>query len=304
MYFIEYFFIRLIAIVFGLIPLKMAETAAKFTAFLLRDVLHYRRSVIIENLNLVYGGQWPGPPGLLLKEIYRHFVYLWFEVLQASRFDFPQKQARIVLHDEKVVNEALAKGKGALLLTAHIGNFEWIGDWMGASGYKFAAVAKRQKNPMVDNYIRKLRERFGTKIVYTRQAMKQGLSLLRKQWIFGLVADQYAGEKGVEVSFLNLKTRFFAGPAIFHLRTGAPMFYVFGIRRSYARFDFHFVPVPALDLNEVSDDNIRKVTQLHASVLEKWLRAHPEQWFWSHKRWKNLTDYREAVHMPGSEVKA
>jgi len=266
--------------------------AANFTAFLLKDIFRYRRNVIITNLNLVYGSHWPKPRQNFLKEIYRQFVYLWFELLQSSRFDFAHLKQSIVLHNVNVLDDALAQGKGVVLLAAHLGNYECIGDWLAGKGYPIAAVAKRQKNPWVDAYILKLRKRFGTQIIYSDQAMKKGLGLLRKGWIVGLVADQYAGDNGVEIPFMGLLTKAFRGPAALHLRIGAPMIYAFGIRRSYARFDLYFEAVPNPDSSELSDKNIGESTRCHSDVLEKRLRAHPEQWFWSHKRWKNLTNYK------------
>ncbi len=302
MHFLEYLFIRLIAFLFRIMPLKLAEWAANLMAFFLEDIIRYRRTVIIKNLNLVYGAMWPKPAAQLLKEIYRNFVYLWFEVLQGARFDLPQIRERMTLHDKYVMDEALAPGRGALLLTGHFGNFEWIGDLVAGMGYDIAAVAKRQKNRRIDAYLRRLRQRYGTKIIYTGQAIKQGLGQLKNRGIVGLVADQYAGEKGVEIPFVNLPSSVFAGPAIYHLRTGAPMFYIICLRRAYARFDVHFIPVPSAEEFIVTDENIKKVTQTQSAVLEKWLLAYPEQWFWSHKRWKNLTDYRGPAHIPGGKT--
>lgn len=257
-------------------------------AFLIGTIFHYRRKVVIANLHLVYGQQLPFPKKQLLQAIYRNFAYLWMEVLQSPRLTKQNLQERIRLHNREVLDNALAKGKGLILITAHLGNFEWIAHLFAYHGYKMNAIAKRQSNPYVNAFIENIRTRSGTKVIYTKEATKKGLEVLKKNEILGFVADQDARQRGVFVEFMGQPSSTAVGPAVFHLRSAAPICMIIVIRRDYGRFDVYFedvldgLPEP----QKVTDQRIREITRLHTSKLEKWVRQYPGQWFWTHRRWK------------------
>jgi KDO2-lipid IV(A) lauroyltransferase len=101
-----------------------------------------------------------------------------------------------------------------------------------------------------------------------------------------MLADQDAGTDGVFVDFLGRKASNHQGPAVFALRTGAPIIFGSAIRQPDGR---HRVVAELLrfdELTEVTPENIRIVTQAYANLLEKMVRQYPDHWFWMHRRWK------------------
>ncbi|RMH64351.1 MAG: hypothetical protein D6677_05115 [Calditrichaeota bacterium] len=288
MHLLEYFFIRLLYALFSRLPFAMARGFAHFMAFLLLRVAGYRKQVVIANLNRVYGNNWPAEPRRFLRDVYRHFVYLWMELLQTPRLNPATLPRHIQTRHQEVLANALAENKGVILLSGHLGNFEWINSGISLLGFPFAGVAKRQSNPYVDRFITNLRQKWGSTIIDTASATKEGLRFLKNGGILGLAADQYAGKKGVPVSMFGLETVTFVGPAIFHMRTGAPLVFIAAERTAYGKFTFHFERLECGPPDADDSKTIARILQCYNDALEKWIRRFPEQYFWTHRRWKNL----------------
>ncbi len=285
---IEYILVKSLFSIFQKLSFQSGKRAGQVLAILIGTIFHYRRRVVVKNLHLVYGQKLPGPKKQLLHAIYRNFAYLWMEVLQSPRLTRKNLEERIRLHNREVIDKALEKGKGLILISAHLGNFEWIAHLFAFLGYRMNAIAKRQSNPYVNAFIEKVRTRSGTQVIYTKDATREGIRVLNKNEILGFVADQDARHRGVFVEFMGQPSSTAVGPAVFHLRSAAPICMIIVIRRDYGRFDVYFEDVlDALpEAQKITDRRIQEITQLHTSKLEKWIRQYPQQWFWTHRRWK------------------
>ncbi len=285
---LEYFFLRLVYFFFSHLPFFAAKHFADGLAFVVGSLIGYRKKVVIENLTRIYGQNWPRPQKQFLRETYRHFIYLWMELMQTPKLTPETFKRRIRVENIDVLREALDEGRGVLLLTGHLGNFEWINSGVSLMGFPFAGITKKQSNPHINTFVTALREKWGSTIIHTREGMREGLRFLKKGGILGLAADQYAGSRGVTVKMFGLDTPTFAGPAVFHLRTGAPLVFIAAERTAYGRFTFHFEKMECPRFQETSDEAIAAIMQCYNNYLEKWIRRYPEQYFWTHRRWKNL----------------
>jgi len=284
---IEYFFLKTLHAVFSRLSFKGGKRAAQALYFLVAHVLRYRRKVILQNLHRVYGEELPMERKRLLKGIYRNFVYLWMEVLQTSLLTKENLDEHFDFYNREVLDKIVAEGRGLVLLSGHFGNFEWLAQYFAMTGLTAYGIVKRQSNPYVNELIEAIRTQKGARIIYTKDAMAQGMEALRKKNILALVADQDARHRGVFVDFMGLPSSTPVGPAVFHLRSKAPMYFIASIRKDYGKFDVWIEPVSDhVEHLEVNDENILRITQKHTSALEKWVRKYPDQWFWMHKRWK------------------
>lgn len=287
MYKIEYILLKIVNFFFSVISIKTAEKAAYVLAFFISNIIRYRRKVILGNLHKVYGDELPDKPSTLLKNIYLNFTFLWFEVMQSSKINTNNFNEHFSFHGLEIVEDLLSENKGIILVTGHFGNFEWTKIVFGIKKYPLNAVVKKQHNPYIDAYMNDIRESLGGKAIYMKQALKDGIKLLRKNKILLVVGDQDAKEKGVFVDFLGIPSSTALGTAIFHLRTQSPILFIAMIRKSYAHFDVYFEKVEVPPDLKFSDEAIFQITQAHTKVLDKWIRKYPEQWFWMHKRWKS-----------------
>jgi KDO2-lipid IV(A) lauroyltransferase len=284
---LQYLFLKLLYVIFTVTPFKVVEQIANIFAFIIQHIIQYRRKVIEQNLEMVYGEHLPGNKKDLIKSIYRNFTYLWFEALQTNKITKKNIDHHFTTHRFERLSNSLKEEKGVIIMGGHLGNFEWVTTFLGIKNIPFEGIVKKIKNKYIDQFMRTNREKNGCKMIYLKTALRQGMKALRSNKLLGIVADQDARKKGIFVNFLGQPSSTAIGPAIFQLRSGAPMLFIAPIRTRYAHFDIYFdvIEIPA-DL-KISDESIHKILEAYSKVLEKWIRKYPEQWFWMHKRWKS-----------------
>jgi KDO2-lipid IV(A) lauroyltransferase len=158
---------------------------------------------------------------------------------------------------------------------------------IAAWGVPLHAIAQRQRNPLFDADITRNREALGLTVVERRDAPKRVFRTLRAGGAVGIVGDQNVRRGGVFVEFFGRLASTARGPALFALRTGAPLF-VGSVRRlpgfpQRYRAEIQRIPLtPSGDL----DADVMRLTKTHTRYLEERAREAPEQYFWQHRRWK------------------
>ena len=287
MYKIEYILVKFFLTITALLPIAAGKWIALFVRFIVHHILRYRRRVILHNLRLVYGDRLPDKEHRLLKNIYKNFVFLWFEFLQNPRLNEKNINEHVRFHNPEILLKALGQNRGVVLVSGHMGNFEWLGQAVGIMGYSVSGIAKRQSNPYVNKLIEKNRKQYNVSVIYKKNAIADALKVMKENnEVIGIVADQNAYKRGVEVEFLGQPSSTAVGPAVLHLRSGAPLLFGITIRRDYGLFDCYIQKIEIPKKGKTDDQLIREITQKHAHLLEEWIYEYPEQWFWMHKRWK------------------
>lgn len=187
----------------------------------------------------------------------------------------------------ELIDEALAAGKGLLFVAGHIGNWELGGAYIAARGVPVDAVARHMANPHVDAYITRMRERGGVRVLHDERAVREVPRAVRANRAVGMLFDQGAvGLASTWVLFFGRYAKTPRGPATFALRLGAPIIFVAGIRQPDGRYRLVVEPVSSESTGDREADIDRIVTN-YTAALERWVRKHPEQYFWHHRRWKH-----------------
>jgi Kdo2-lipid IVA lauroyltransferase/acyltransferase len=187
--------------------------------------------------------------------------------------------------DFEELRAAAAAGTGAVVATAHLGNWEVAGAALAARGLALDAVAQRQSNPYFDGLINRARARLGIRVIARGGAMAKALASLGEGRIVALVADQDARGSGVFVPFMGRPASTHRGAAVLVLRSGAPLFMGVMTRRADGIYEARVERIPVPSEGEF-DERVRAVTAAFTRSLEREVRAHPEQYFWHHRRWK------------------
>lgn len=186
-----------------------------------------------------------------------------------------------------VFEDARARGKGVILVAGHLGNWELAGAYMGARGVDLEVVGRQQENPLFDAYLTRTRNRLGMKVIWDGDAVRRVPRALRSNAAVGLVMDQGAvGLASTWVPFFGRFAKTPRGPATFALRMQSPMIFIAPLRKPDGRFTMTFEPVPVTPTGDREAD-IDRIVRDYTAVLEKWVRRHPEQYFWHHRRWKH-----------------
>lgn len=186
-----------------------------------------------------------------------------------------------------IVEERLAREKGLIFVTGHLGNWELGGAYVAARGLPMQAVARYMENPLFDRYLTRTRERIGMTIVHDDEAVRRVPRALRSGHAVAFLVDQGAvGLASTWVPFFGRLAKTPRGPAVFALRLGTPIVFAAALRQPSGRFRLAFEPIDSTATGDL-DADVDRIVAEYTRVLEKWVRRAPEQYFWHHRRWKH-----------------
>ena len=247
---------------------------------------HYQ--IVLANMRLALGeGRSEAELNAMARACYTHLGKCLMEFIRLPAMSQDDLRRVVALEGAEHMEAALAGGKGAILLTGHLGNWEMAGARLVAQGFPVVAIARAQRDTALTDYILRTRESTGMKIYHRESAVKASLLALKSNEFVGMLMDQNAGDDGVFVDFFGHLASTAGGAAVFALRTGAPVLPCFGWRNPD---DTHTAVVdPPEPLTRTGDQkrDILENTARYTKIVEEKIRAHPEQWFWLHKRWKS-----------------
>lgn len=185
-------------------------------------------------------------------------------------------------------------GKGFVMVSGHIGNWEWMAPFCTVEGLNTGCVTKPMHNAASDAFICEMRERAGVKNFTTRQSPMRIMRHLRQGGMVGIVADQDARRNGIFVPFFGTPASTATGPAWFAYRMGIPLLPVASLRTPAGRMrlvvDEPIWPNP----DAAQDEEIERLTRAHVHSLEESIRANPGQYLWFHRRWKTQPKKKSA----------
>jgi len=175
-----------------------------------------------------------------------------------------------------------------IYVSGHFGNWEVVGYNMGALGFPMTAVARPLDNPFISRYIYGIRARRGMTILDKKGAAEQAGDLLANKGLLSFIADQDAGRKGCFVDFFGRKASTYKSIALLAMQYGAPIVVGYG-RRLDEEYHFALGIQRVIHPHEWADkpDPMRWITQEYTRALEEVVRSAPEQYLWTHRRWKH-----------------
>ncbi len=190
------------------LPLRLAYLLAAFFAqgyylFAFRD-----RRLVKANLKVIFPEKSNGQLRRISRRVFRNFAKYLVDFFRFEKFDRGYIDKRIKLENLCYFDQALAKGRGVVVLTAHLGNWELGGVVLAQLGYPFWAVALPHKNKKVDSFFNGQRNRKGVKVVAIGKAVRSCIAEIRKNHLVALVGDRDFTEKGIVLDFFGKPTHF------------------------------------------------------------------------------------------------
>ncbi len=203
-------------------------------------------------------------------------------------------------HPERLWN-ALADNAGVVGLTAHVGNWEWLGAGLALYGFPTTTIAKRQPNDQITRLLNTYRELAGLEVFHSGSSELLGAArAMKKKKILGFLADKDGDVGGVPVMFLNRLSSAVEGPAVFARRFSAPIVPLF-ITRKESGYG-HIIHIGEVFYYEDTGNNradIDRTTIKMTKILEDFIRAHPTEWLWIQRRW--WTDPQDMLRLREGE---
>jgi Kdo2-lipid IVA lauroyltransferase/acyltransferase len=246
----------------------------------------FRRRVVRENLEIAAHAGVPLRPESE-REAFRHLGRLAVEmILLFGAFDrFARRQATML--GKEHWNRARELGRGVIFLSSHVGNWEIMAATGAHEGIDLLLVTKHLKPEWLHRAIEASRARAGVRATYEPRTFRDVLGHLKRGGTVGFVLDQYAGPPvGIRVPFFGVPVGTQTAVAILARRTGAVVLPVTNRRLPSGRFEVEIAaPVPWLEHAD-PDEEIALNTARYSAVMEAQVRARPEQWLWTHRRFK------------------
>ena len=269
------------------LPERVALTLCATLGWLGGVVFRIRRADVDRHLAMAFPERDSVWRRRIARDSYRHLAREAAMTFRLSRMDPEEVVRRTVMEGFEEFRAAVEAGAGAVVISAHLGNWEIAGASSAARGVPMDVVAHRQKNPLFDGYLVETRDRLGLTVIVKNDAFRLALRSLSAGRVAAFVADQNIRKRGVFVDFFGRAAATAKGPALFALRSGAPVFLGTAVRLPGwpSRYVVKAERVP-VRLDAPVEEAILELTQRYTSILEQRIREVPEQYFWQHRRWK------------------
>ena len=272
------------------LPLAVLYVLAEGIYLLLAYVVRYRWRVVTENLRNSFPEKPAAEIDRIGKAFYRHFAQVVVEILKLAAISPAELTQRMRFTNPELMTRPFAERRLVLSLGSHMGNWEWI---LSGAALEFpgraAGVYKPLNNPFFESFMRRLRTRLGADAVPMLATLRYLVAHRNQGHTLSLLTDQAAGpeDRPYWTTFLNQDTSFYTSADRLAAQLDCAVLYV-GIRRvRRGYYEVTFTELPDGRVAAVASAGTFPVTEAFARQLEKDMRASPEQYLWTHRRWKH-----------------
>ncbi len=280
----------------GLLPLPWVAATGRLAGAVAERVLPKRRRIVARNLRIAFAGERSAEElRALTSEVFRRSGANLLCSLRTGDMGERSLARALTVRDEVVYREALARGKGVVILLAHMGNWEAIAQWFPKllpPGVKGATVYRPLNNPITNARVAATRARRGIGL-FSKDDNPLGMAgFLRRGGVLGVLADQRAGEIGELVPFFGRMTSCTPIPAILARRTGAAVVGVSLRTVGAGRWEMGF---HAMESGEPTTVGVMR-------LLERMMRVSPADVFWLQDRWR--VERKSPHRQPGKPARS
>ncbi len=282
---IPYIFLRAFVLFVKFIPFSLLYICSDVLSFFLYRILAYRKKVILGNLRKAFPEKSMIDLQLILKHTYQNLSDITLEGIKGMSASHAELTKRYKFINPEIASNIFKKGHSAIGLVAHYNNWEW-GALATASqiGGQVVGVSKSIRNVYINQYIKKNRARFGAQIIDMKTTARAIIENRGRPTLFVLIADQSPSNSKTAhwLNFLNQDTACLIGPDKIAQRTNYPVLYfdVKRIKRGYYEIEATCLHPEPTNLPP------GQITAMYMQKLEEVIIKKPENWLWSHRRWK------------------
>jgi KDO2-lipid IV(A) lauroyltransferase len=254
--------------------------------FIAKDLIGYRKKIIIKNLRKAFPGSTEQELQLLLPGIYRNLTDVMIETFKLLTISREELNRRIQIINIDIPNQYYRGEKSIIITTSHNCNWEWM---LGATSINLSApidaVYQHIKSSFFEKMMFQIRSRFGAIPVEKNNVFRENLKKRNLSHIVALVADQSPphGDKNVYwTKFLNQETAFYNGMERLAIGFNWPVIHARMKRLKRGFYEIEFVELEPEPANAQPGSILEK----YAEILEGLIKENPTDWLWSHNRWK------------------
>jgi len=287
---VQYGGLRAFVAVIRFLPLNIAALLGRFMAYAGYVVDRKRHTIARENLRNAYGDDLSDRQiEKIIRGLYLHLASVGIDFVKLPRIvNATNWQNYFEVEGLEFAEKARETGKGIIFVTGHVGNWEVLGCAMEfLFNQPVHSIAKHMENPFADRFFTKLREDGGQKIIFTENASREIIRVLKHNKLLGILVDQNAKGNSIFVDFFGQKAATTRSAATLSLKMGAPIIMLFA-RRITGRYKFKISVSKPIEIEKTGnlEKDVYNLTQLYTTIIESHIRENPHEWLWIHRRWK------------------
>jgi len=271
------------------LALKLGAGIGALTPYLIPK----RKKTAYDNLRRAFPEKSESEIRSIMTKMFRHLGKSSFEMLLVDSFKGKRDLERYFeFHGLEHLQEAYALGKGVIILSGHIGFWEVGTFFLGALGFPADFVAKQMRNPFIDKHFRRLREAGGGRVIDARHGARKIVRSLAEKRVVCVLLDQHTAPK------TSVKVDFFGRPAYttpvvtqIAMKYDVPVVPVFTYRTESDRYQVFIEPALRIP-NDPRPETVAEITMQFTARIEEAVRKDPSQWFWVHRRWRDIPEGR------------
>lgn len=272
---------------FRLLPRRIGIMIARRLAVLFYALSKRHRENTIRHLTLAFGKEKSRDEICdIARRVFTHFATAGVDAVRIPNFVKEGLDQYITTGNIQPIQQAIADGRGFIVLTGHFGNWELMGAWTARRGFPLRVVGRPSSNTRLDRLIVGIRNRAGYFNISRGKGTREIITALKKGYALGMLIDQDTRVKGVFVDFFNKKAHTPIGPVVLAKKFDIPIIPMFMYLKEDLTYQVECLPpIELVDTGDHEADIITN-TQRCSDVYEQIIRQHPEQWVWMHRRWK------------------
>ena len=278
-----YIFLKFVSWRFQLIPRNWMLFFGRLLGSFFYYIIPLRKSVALKNISIAFPNWNMAEKKSLLRSCYRHYGMILADFFRLPKVKRENDTAIVNIPSESI--ELFKQNQGGIILTGHLGNWEYIGPSLCLRGIKCAGVAQIHHNSTSDQFFNDLRRTELMRIIPVDAGSKIMIRSIQDGYYLGLISDQNAGRRGTNAQFFNNPVSVPKGAAAFHLKTNTPILLGFCILSMDFTYHLSFQEMDMEGLPENSNEAIVEINQRYSKLLEEAVREHPQQYFWFHRKW-------------------
>ena len=293
-WFFEFIVFVIVSIPFAILPLKWSKKAGELLGLFVFSLWQSRRRIAIQNLKAVIASgalSFSEPAEKVIRDNFKNLGKTFSEVIRLYYHRAGKIIDGVEIEGIEHVRDALMKGKGILIITGHCGNWELMAITAAVKFQAISVVARPVDNSYINSFVERVRKKYGNGIIYKRGALKPILHALKNNEIVGILMDQAVKrDEGFVMDFLGIGAWTMKMPALIARKTGAAVLPVF-IHRTEKGHKITINPAVELSAQQDRDAAVVEDTKRFSWYIEEYIRQHPTEWLWIHKRWKRIIKY-------------
>lgn len=272
----------------GFLPFRWMGFLGRVFGLLVFKLAKKEREKTIRNIRTAFPKDMTWPQAEKLARSV--WIRLGWNLFEVARW-VPMSQEEVVSQVVRVrgwehMENALARQKGVIIVSGHLGNWELMGAYF-ASKTPTVAVAQKLYDPRFDDLVTWMRsEKLKIPMIKRGLALRGILEALKNNNAICALVDQDTGNDGVFVPFFGKLAWTQSGVARIAYKTGAALVPAFVVRGVDGRFEMHVEREIEVPRTGDAEKDILETVRRYTEVIESYVKAYPDQWVWMHERWK------------------